>query len=968
MLPFWPLVRAVMPVRRMLWIGSVALWGWGCRDDAPHRKSAPSTEDSAAPEDSDLPGDSADTTDSGDTADTEEPAAELYCRSLDPTWADAYTDELDQPLAELIDIAGLLGDPTLYVDEDGGCRQRTLPDIADPLPQLGRALFFSLDLSGDGDVACATCHHPALGGADALSLPLGVGFEATLVGADRASGLTDVERIRTARNSPSVLNVALWDHRLMWDGRVEASDPEAGFNGERGGITVPGGTSDAPDLVAAQALMPIGHPDEMAGSLADGSEEAVTVIVDRLAEDSHWQAAFAEACDSSFLSEGWQTACDDPSLPLVEPPLLADALSAYQRSLVFVDSPWSAYVQGDLDAISDAAKQGALAFYRSPAEGGLNCGACHTGDFFTDEQLHAIAAPQIGPGNPIGTGTPGLDLGRAELSGSDDDAFAFRTPTLLNVSQSAPYFHAGSVPTLFRVVLHYRGVDDSLAQSFGFAGEPLRRAPAWCTAGPFAEIDDCEELYTADATHDGDLTDGVDGELEGIENSLDLSSDLMVLFLESLTDPRLNQPAALSPWIIDGATAPTPTATSNPWPDRCQVTVEWSQELDLRMKGMRWLVKRTRPAGMSLSTNVRPSTVFGREYWNLFGRRYAQITGLTRAPASTAAGVLALLTNEQQSALFTAYRDESWAPSQQTYRSQRDAVGALIDDWRDSGSAVEEPALLSAIQQLHIAESTSTLAIAQAYGEAWQPLSPSERDAHAAELRRFLGGDLSMLPAELSDPELDTLSLPDGVADTLSAYGLTYDNRLADFILSYATWTAGPDCVDAFVPRQDLEATASGWYGFASWVDSALFNLDNGIQEPATAQQELATLVASLEQDAGYTAMTTALVDTNIAKRTWLSALEETSAATRAVGEAVASGTPPPETRLTDAYAALAVAEAALSSAELDYYFGLRDSLGAERLDDIEHWIDCLESPETQAMKNNGGFDALGGGSCLPPE
>ena len=36
----------------------------------------------------------------------------------------------------------------------------------------------------------------------------------------------------------------------------------------------------------------------------------------------------------------------------------------YERSAVFAESPWARYVRGDLGAIGDEAKAGALVFFR----------------------------------------------------------------------------------------------------------------------------------------------------------------------------------------------------------------------------------------------------------------------------------------------------------------------------------------------------------------------------------------------------------------------------------------------------------------------------------------------------------------------------------------------------------------------------------------------------------------------------
>jgi hypothetical protein len=51
---------------------------------------------------------------------------------------------------------------------------------------------------------------------------------------------------------------------------------------------------------------------------------------------------------------------------------------------------------------------------------------------------------------------------------------------------------------------------------------------------------------------------------------------------------------------------------------------------------------------------------------------------------------------------------------------------------------------------------------------------------------------------------------------------------------------------------------------------------------------------------------------------------------------------------------------------ELNYYISLWQSLQAAGDHDLEAYLSCIEDPATQAMQGNGGFDALGGGSCEP--
>jgi len=69
----------------------------------------------------------------------------------------SQSNEVDDELRLLIALHGLSGNP--IVDQ-----AKQTADVDSPKAQLGQFLFFSKHLSGNGDVACATCHHPFLGG------------------------------------------------------------------------------------------------------------------------------------------------------------------------------------------------------------------------------------------------------------------------------------------------------------------------------------------------------------------------------------------------------------------------------------------------------------------------------------------------------------------------------------------------------------------------------------------------------------------------------------------------------------------------------------------------------------------------------------------------------------------------------------------------------------------------------------
>lgn len=123
------------------------------------------------------------------------------------------------------------------------------------------------------------------------------------------------------------------------------------------------------------------------------------------------------------------------------PDSVAKALAAFERTLVSVDSPWIRFREGDPKALSAAARRGYELF-----KGKARCENCHSGLLLTDLQYHNAG---IGM-NPKKGKEP--DLGRYNATKQERDKGAFKTPTLLDINQSAPYFHDGSAATLEEAV------------------------------------------------------------------------------------------------------------------------------------------------------------------------------------------------------------------------------------------------------------------------------------------------------------------------------------------------------------------------------------------------------------------------------------------------------------------------------------------------------------------------------------
>lgn len=430
---------------------------------------------------------------------------------------------VDPELRAVIAARGLTGDPSTG---------RLLPSIGDPLAQLGLKLFFSKSLGGDLDSACVSCHHPVLGGGDALPLSIGVGADdPDLLGPGRIHPDGD---FTVPRNAPTTFNIALWDQGLFWDVRVESLGKAPGANGDDGrGLRTPDSFFDTADpeagdnLPTAQARFPVTSADEMRGFdfVAGGTNvELRTALEARLVASGSWSGEFAVAFGDSAITYD----------------RIATAIGEYERSQIFVDTPWRAYVQGDDAAIAEAAKRGALLFLQSVEAGGANCAKCHAGDFFTDEIFWAIAAPQVGRGKGDGpTGTN--DYGRARESGEAIDRFAFRTPTLLSVAETGPYLHDGAYDRLEDVIRHHLDPRTAIA---GFDRGQV--APAF--------VRDYEENMAEVVAH---LEAFPDKTIDFFSAPLALSDGQvrdLVAFLGTLLDPCVVDRACLAPWIPDAGT------------------------------------------------------------------------------------------------------------------------------------------------------------------------------------------------------------------------------------------------------------------------------------------------------------------------------------------------------------------------------------------------------------------------------
>lgn len=440
--------------------------------------------------------------------------------------------ELDRQVERLVKYHQVGSSP--IIDE-----KQQVASIESDEAQLGRLLFFSKTLSGQGDVACVTCHHPFLGGDDDLSLSVGVNpIDANTLGLARKNLKGE---ILVPRNAPTTFNSSLWQKRLFHDGRVERindfkqfpakiSTPDESF-----GDVDPRATS----LVQAQAGFPVTSEHEMRSLYKDSisNDSLRAALVGNLVDSVHKKkerSADAITWRELFLNVYPQDKGKDLHL-LFNFKRIQYLLGEYEKSQVFINTPWKKYLEGDKNQLSRSAKKGAILFYSEVDQGGAGCVGCHEGSFFTDESFHILAFPHIGTGIDIKDN----DTGRFLRSGVPDDRYAFRTPSLINVEMTAPYGHNGAFNSLTQVIKYHLDPEKGMKE-YDFSLAHLSQKG----------IDNSNSIEHTQKAISQYLRAQEQGVSKHVRVSLsDEEVSQLVDFILSLTDPCIKDIECLKPWV-----------------------------------------------------------------------------------------------------------------------------------------------------------------------------------------------------------------------------------------------------------------------------------------------------------------------------------------------------------------------------------------------------------------------------------
>ena len=354
-----------------------------------------------------------------------------------------FTSRQWERIARMAEVPALAADRT----------NRVADDLA--AARFGQKLFFDPRLSGNGQVSCATCHDPAQEFTDGLRLAEGVGLN--------------------RRNTPTVLNAG--HHRwLTWDGRsdslwaqaLEPLENEVEMNGDRTSIV--GLVAEDPDYRAAyEALFgPLSVP-ELSAVVGDAAcPERGGGSSERASRWSELSPDTREGINEVFVN-------------------LGKSIGAYQRRLNSAEAPFDHFVESassgtyqPVSGFGDAQVRGLGLF-----SGAAGCWECHAGPMITTGEFHNIGVPPVGGGMPTDSGrfagagivkrdpfnAAGVHSDHPEgargrlvrtLIESPENWGRFRTPSLREVSRTAPYMHEGRFETLEEVVRFYSTLEGAV--------------------------------------------------------------------------------------------------------------------------------------------------------------------------------------------------------------------------------------------------------------------------------------------------------------------------------------------------------------------------------------------------------------------------------------------------------------------------------------------------------------------------
>ncbi len=303
--------------------------------------------------------------------------------------------------------------------------------------ELGKMLFHESALAVDPKLvggmetfSCASCHHAKGGFQACLKQGLGEGgngFGMTGEGRSPSAAYPldslDLQPIRT----PSAMNTA-YQSVTLWNGQFGATGLNAG--------TEASWTPGTP-----KAVNSLGYEGVEIQAIAGMSVHRLNIDTTKLFSYPRYRSLF----DNVFG--------DKPKEERYTKETVGLSIAAFERSILSNEAPFQEWLDGDVSAMNDEEKEGALLFF-----GKAQCNSCHTGPALNSMAFYALGMNDLeGPGI-YGTDTKDADgakKGRGGFTGRAEDMFKFKVPQLYNLKDSPFYGHGGNFTNL-RSLIEYK--------------------------------------------------------------------------------------------------------------------------------------------------------------------------------------------------------------------------------------------------------------------------------------------------------------------------------------------------------------------------------------------------------------------------------------------------------------------------------------------------------------------------------
>lgn len=384
------------------------------------------------------------------------------------------------------------------------------------MEKFGKKLFFDPRFSQSGQIACSSCHEPELDFTDGRPTSIGLGT--------------------TSRNAPSLVNVRL-NHWFFWDGRahtlekqvfgpIEAAKEHGSNMGQvtknivrfykdeyetlfppisenlvsviRDNFDISPKHKTIPSLdikLSSYAVGTLSSHDKQTRIIHEAASKALSpykyfseVTTNIEQPPSDWVIRFNQL-DPELKSE-LQAIYQN----------FAQAIASYERTIVALDSPFDRFL-AKLSDKKDTQASFVEGFGQEEWSGfkvfiNSECHSCHRGANFTDQQFHNVGLPEQSLPLDIGR-AKGVLVAKLEQLNCEDQLSisescselefidannvetmgAFKTPSLRNLSKTAPYMHDGRFSSLESVLTHYQ--DSNIEPAIGHRSEAIPTNLNW---------------------------------------------------------------------------------------------------------------------------------------------------------------------------------------------------------------------------------------------------------------------------------------------------------------------------------------------------------------------------------------------------------------------------------------------------------------------------------------------------------